>query len=236
MSDPHRRLLKIALAIAVSVFLVEFVIFGPDYYRYRVTLTVHTPEGDRSGSSVVELMVKRSGFFPVHLWRLSMKNIYGVAPIVDLGPRGWLLAALTANDMEQPDWASNTIYRKTGPVDLKEVFYDVEAKDYYWPPWGTRIVPRFYPQLVWMHAGGTDPTEVRAVLPERLGEIIGGGVTYGSFEIERTTDPVVERLPNAPRWINELRTPRRYRSNNTNPYGFSIGIGAAESARPPKPD
>jgi hypothetical protein len=62
-------------------------------YRYRLSISIDTPEGPKSGSSIIEV---RIGFFPEIGGRDHIKKVYGEAVYIDLG-HGQNVVALLAS-------------------------------------------------------------------------------------------------------------------------------------------
>ena len=86
--------LGVALVLALGWWVVDGSTTWPRTYRYRLTLTVETPDGDRTGSSVIQVKTR----FPGGLTRAQGYSTWveaqGEATVVDLGSRGLLFATL----------------------------------------------------------------------------------------------------------------------------------------------
>lgn len=96
-----RFLMGIGVLMA-SLFLTACGIGGEDFtpdYRYRLTVEVETPEGLRTGSSVIEVMqrIVRPGSHPSS-WAID-RRIRGEAVAVDL-PQGQTLFALLRSESD----------------------------------------------------------------------------------------------------------------------------------------
>jgi len=77
-------------------------------YRYLLSIEVETPEGLRTGSTIVEVRAHtQSPPFPV-----VVRGIEGEAAVVDLGRRGQFYALLRSP--QSPDWAKN-LFAKLRP-------------------------------------------------------------------------------------------------------------------------
>ena len=82
------KALRILLGFSGLVALGFWGMFGPSYtYRYRLIVEIDTPEGIKSGSSVIETRVRDNGRA---WWNLpDMRNLEnttrGEAVFVDLG-------------------------------------------------------------------------------------------------------------------------------------------------------
>jgi hypothetical protein len=82
----------------------------PDY-RYRLTVEVETPEGIKSGSSVIEVSKKVTSKYSIPNAGSVISRVKGEAVAVDLGKRGVLFALLRSEyDL---DWASRAMWLVT---------------------------------------------------------------------------------------------------------------------------
>ncbi len=101
LSNLLRFILVLALALVVAVLLVLGFIFkgGPSFtYRYRLTIEVDTPQGLKSGSSVIETTLTNNHgikWLPYEA-RLFIARTRGEAVFVDLGERRNIIALLGA--------------------------------------------------------------------------------------------------------------------------------------------
>jgi len=173
-------------------------------YRYRLTVEVDTPQGLRSGSSVIEVRTfdQGSGFPGPEAGGLRMGAI-GEAVAVDL-PSGKTLFVLLRSESKYDGASgyaiaaySETLKRKPGPL----------SKDVQWVDWLREIkrqttpavVPRFlmvsgrrqdvYPVMVTFR-NSRDPRTVVPVDPDNLSDAFGRGVSLKRIVAQITDDPV----------------------------------------------
>lgn len=174
-------------------------------YRYRLTVEVDTPEGMKSGSSVLKVDNWISPRFPGPEAGGPQAKVTGEAVAVDLGPRGALFALLRSGDV---DWALGV-----APAVLLPPRRPGEGGDS--AAWaervravtrasGTREVPSdLYPMLV-RFRDPADPMTVEKVDPANLAASFGPGVRLRRITIQITDDRVTrgieERLP----WLPAL--------------------------------
>ncbi len=179
----------------------------PDY-RYRLTVEVDTPEGIKTGSSVIEVeqsmgRTAMSGFGG----RIN-RRVRGEAVAVDL-PDGRTLFALLRSD-NNIDWASYV---------MQWLAPDIEGE-----PWEERFdnvlliegeveVPRTfspggseehsaYPMLV-TFGDLSDPTSVARVDPDDLAATFGEGVSLRRITVQITDDPVTTGIEERLGWLVE---------------------------------
>ena len=93
----------------------------PDY-RYRLTVEVDTPQGLRTGSSVIEVQTSVAGEYSIPSPGAVSHRVRGEAVAVDL-PGGQTLFALLRSDNDI-DWASRVMFMLApdGPEDAEDSF------------------------------------------------------------------------------------------------------------------
>lgn len=191
-------------------------------YRYRLTVEVDTPEGVKSGSSVIEVSTAMSGPNNIPTPGSLYRTARGEAVTVDLGERGLLFALI------QSDWAANalmsTVTRLT-PEEMRNLQegtseFEIMMKRLMAVPYEQdRPLPRYiqfgvappalsgppngYPILVRFEDPAL-PKTVERVDADNLAASFGKGVKLKSITIARTeaamTRGIVNRLP----WLKTL--------------------------------
>lgn len=199
--------------LALAALLLPSCAFSDDAapdYRYRLTVEVETPEGVRSGSSVIEVeqTLMRAGGSPANQavrWRVR-----GEAVAVDL-PDGKTLFALLRSDND-PDWASR-VYILLAPQENKgfeDVLDDVleltgeRTLPRTWPPVAFLEERSAYPMLV-TFGDLANPTSVAEVDPDNLKETFGEGVTLKRITVELTDEPVTTGIEQRLEWMDAYR-------------------------------
>jgi hypothetical protein len=174
-------------------------------YRYKLTLTLDTPDGVRRGSSVVELQAVE-----VPMVKVIASEIRGEATFVDLGSGKRPLIALLTNyfaETSRPHWS-----RDKGPnlgflLDLFDVKADLGHKDSILDAIdkireSRTIQPSDLPDLV-TFADVLDPKSVLLVDPMNLEATLGPGIKWRSIELglvdEAPTNLIEAKLP----WLGD---------------------------------
>ncbi|MEO0418382.1 MAG: hypothetical protein AAF249_05930 [Pseudomonadota bacterium] len=182
---------------------------APDY-RYRLTVEVETPEGLKTGSSVIEVEQKlvRWGADPGTGLMISSK-VRGEAVAVDL-PGGQTLYALLRSENDV-DWASRVytllsqpIPGETASAQAKRI---LELKDKQTLPrlWLANVLldeRSAYPVMVTFE-NEADPTSVKLVDPDDLAATFGEGVALKRITVELTNARVTETLEDRLGWIED---------------------------------
>lgn len=181
-------------------------------YHYRLTVEVDTPQGLRTGSTVIEI---RLGEVKSTLGGAS-NEISGEAASVDL-PGGQTLFALLRSD-DSVDWAKNAMEQVTPPPPndgsppdqaVARLYAAVKANTglnvlkRHLPPLFARSDPprSGYPMLV-RFGDIKDPKTVAKVDPDDLAGSFGPGFALRRMTVQLTDDPVTsgieKRLPKPP--------------------------------------
>ena len=196
---------------------------GTPDFRYRFTVEIDTPEGLKSGSSVIE--VSRPGY-DSPTWR-------GQAAIIDLASRGKAFALLRANSDEWSDgvnWALNTMgkayfdslsdeeraayFKKSARARDGEMFsasgqvYTLPRHFMHAPDTGFRHklgdTPSAYPMLVFFR-DITDPKSVEKIDPDNMGAALGSGVALRRITVQLTDDDVTTGIEKVLPWWSRHR-------------------------------
>ncbi len=198
----------------------------PDY-RYRLTVTVNTPEGLRSGSSVIQVETFVAGPNSIPQPNKLSTRVRGEAVTVDLGERGVLFALLRSET--SVDWAAGALMSAVEPVRYEEISDEIkrtnrsprfdimmertlaltgrhEIPRYYSNgvkrP-GTNEPASYYPMMV-RFDDLDDPASVVKVDHENLSAAFGEGVTLKRISVERTEDPITRTLEARLPWLSAV--------------------------------
>lgn len=191
-------------------------------YRYRLTVEVDTPEGLRSGSSVIEVSTAVAGSNSIPTPGAVSHRVKGEAVTVDLGTRGLLFALLRSED--NSDWATNVIYRLSPKVPS---VYDANGKfdnkrDFEaqfaamlayrepielprtFPPVAHLLNEHAWPMLV-RFTNIDDPKSVERIDPDKIAEVYGEGVKIRRIVVQLTGNPITSGIDKRLRWLPHQR-------------------------------
>lgn len=230
------------LLTLLAIFLVKCTSLGDEVVdvRYRVTVTVQTPDGDRSSSNVIELhTVKPSWDFRSGTWL----TLYGEAIAVDLGDRTLFMTM----------GGSDVYYRKQGMISDRWHFPLTPLVEQYqrsgvlpgdgrikqsctgdaWICTLRRVAaireladisPDDYPIFV-TFGNPLDPGSVALVDPHRLSMAFGPGVSLKSVVCVPTSEPITTGISKRLPWID------KFVAGN---HGYPTQLlGAPETGGPP---
>jgi hypothetical protein len=189
-------------------------------YRYRLTVEVDTPEGLKTGSSVIEVATRVAGKMAIPSPGAVSHRVRGEAVAVDLGNAGTLFALLRSD--ADSEWASRVLFLLARTVPYDEVkalgddaMFDLRFKDMMslqavhvlprhfrdLPPTGkVKTAPTAYPMLV-RFGDITDPKTVAKVDPDNLAVSFGKGIALKRITLERTEDSVTTGIEKRLGWM-----------------------------------
>jgi hypothetical protein len=212
-------MLRVLVALALCLTLSGCDLFGfRDWeWRQKLTVSVMTPEGLKTASSVAEgswsmaptwFKIGDSGGGP------GVGRLRGEAVVLELEPQRYLFAL-------QDYSALTAVYTSAGPdfrpgmrQDYIPVLDRMESIRY-----GTTLAPKHYPLLVTFN-DINDPTSVRHVDPGDLSASFGPGYRLSAITLSITDEPVTEGvLEQVLKWINSLSD---YRTVSSNPFTSTL--------------
>ncbi|QRI66263.1 hypothetical protein JQ506_26185 (plasmid) [Shinella sp. PSBB067] len=229
----HRRKTAAALLLAMAFLLPGCRLIGLYNWSWNqeLELTVITPDGEISGSSVIRASY---GFRPEWWgWGDRGRSIIahsGEAAFVEVASGRYLFAIMSEND---PAMAYETFI---GPITTSRE-ERIEGFDRLYRLRETRALPReLYPTLVTFR-DINDPASVEKVDPDNLEATFGPGYRLASIEIAITSNPkssgrIIRVIP----WTKEYQSKQldgnRYetiKSNNRFANSLASGFFTTES-------
>ena len=197
-------------------------------YRYRLTVEVDTPDGVKTGSSVIEVDTEVAGGYSIPTPGRVTNRVRGEAVTVDLG-EGRVLFALLRSEADI-DWAGRGMYRLSPQYAGENALRDGYRNMLRHRP--ERTVPRHfsradqvnkrsaYPMLV-TFGDLDDPTSVEEVDPDDLAATFGEGVSLKRITVQITDDPVTSGIEQRLGWLGNIREMNL--SNEDFPEDFPVG-------------
>ena len=196
------------LIVLVSGFFLFFWVFAFRYdetIRYRMTVEIDTPQGLRSGSSVIDL--EPSWNFGRPIWSLR-----GEAVAVDL-PGGQTVFALIG-DRDDPDYAIHLpadVFqsllsapenaRTNGTPDMRKWIAYLDAHK------PSAVLDANQLPMFVRFGRVSNPMSVSQVDPTRFADAFGAGVRLLRVTIQITDDPVTDSLRGRLPWLTDSAQP-----------------------------
>ena len=180
--------------------------------RFRLTFTVSVDGVEKTGSSIINVLFYGRGGTksgnPYQYYTVTE----GVAPVIDLGSHGWLVAAM------QPDGPEYIGRKKLYGLACAEPRYatslldafGLEVSDLRNRRGDKRVLAeKYYPAFIWFPAG--KPYEqAQQLCPEEFSGVIGAGIKLQSVTIELVPGaPLLKRLDIRAPWLDEIRKDQR---------------------------
>ncbi|KUO51366.1 MAG: hypothetical protein APF82_11015 [Sphingomonadales bacterium BRH_c42] len=201
-------------------------------YRYRMTVEVDTPEGLKTGSSVIEVDTHMETNPESPSSQRINRSAMGEAAMVDLGERGILFALLRSED--DVDFAARIMFLlapkgldKNGDAflgrfaNMLELTEPVEL-----PATQEKINPplakmKGRPMLV-TFGDLVDPASVERVDPDDLAATFGKGVSLRRITVQITRDRVTTGIEKRLGWLSQLKGMNLSRSD----FPDDVPVGA----------
>jgi hypothetical protein len=192
------------IALLILTTVVGYVLSYPSVtVRYRLSVEIETPEGQKTGSSVVEVKYRLIPCPICNGGGPKLKRfVKGQAVDVDLGQRGRMYALLAGRDTSgAPDQGadpSEMFLRVLAPAGQEGTASSTRAIG---RVSGTAEVPaKLLPFLV-RFRDEKDPKTVEAVDPANLAASFGPGVSLKRVTIATTNDPVTTGIEQRLGWL-----------------------------------
>ncbi|MFN0193061.1 MAG: hypothetical protein ACKVP5_13975 [Aestuariivirga sp.] len=201
-------LIKLALVIG-AIWLAINLIWPTCTFRYRLTVEVETPQGLKTGSSVIEAVV-------AYQWQMLpdvgvfRPSVNGEAVFVDLGDGRNLVVTLTNNGSGRMDARERERRSRDAfylPLDVFEIDYlDKFAMCKAVHRAGeSRSVPLGMLPTIVTFEDTNNPKSVRRVEPDDLTTAFGPGYSVSSAKIEQVRGPMTNVIEARLPWLMAIK-------------------------------
>ncbi len=170
---------------------------GPSFsFRYRLTIEIDTPQGLKSGSSVLETTIQddtKVAWYPPEA-RLARRRLKGEAVAIDLGRGRYLIAVLQTGHIEHGPGVADIAPKSFGSKTLDEIrglsssTRSSEVVD----------IPIFI-----TFERTTKPESARIVSPDDFGKEFGLGHNLRSVRVSMTQDKITRSITRILPWIDD---------------------------------
>jgi hypothetical protein len=201
MSNLAKALLILA-AFALGAVMWWKINYPTYAWNQKLTVTVSTPRGEVSGSSVVAISWTKNFFRGEGA--LYQPGMQGEATTVDLGGGQFLFALLGYFDSEETQQTGFIALKFLGDEKLywsTDSFTRVQAARGRGP---ITLPQKFYPHFL-RFLDIKDPTTAELVDPDNLAKSFGPGVRLVRVTIEITDEPVTRGIENLLPWLPQTR-------------------------------
>lgn len=193
------KTITLILLLSIGTVILYKYAYPTYTYRYKMTVEVNTPDGVKSGSSVIEVeTIQWSEFLSgITAGHTTDSTAVGEAPFVDLGERGMLFTTLKydyiCNVYGQAYFAE---YPNERTKNARMPAY-IDAQGF-----KATLPQEAYPLMV-TFKDVADPMTITEVKPEELAIHFGEGVSLKSISVEYTNDEAVARVGGVLTWLAE---------------------------------
>jgi hypothetical protein len=193
-------------------------------FRYRLTIDIEADGKVHSASSVIEVKYLL-GYDGLKNWNAQ---VTGVAPIIDLGTRGTIIAGLDfgSSDYARKNREAGKVFRifEGFPLHASEIplrAFQLAPKDIH-AAQGKSVLTQ-YPVFIWIPWGG-NWTSAQQLFPDELQTAIHPSVALVQASIERLDRyaPIVTKVDPAPQWLSILRHDQRDGGCTSQQGSFSL--------------
>ncbi len=194
----------VAIGAAIGLAAISFSESRKTYtHRYRLTITVETATGQRSGSGVIEInWLEQPQKLPVSVPHF-VANIRGDAPVIELDDGGALVATLEGADPAYNPTPLEYLVGKIFQLPNDDTSIPLLAKQE-----GIReLSGNDIPARV-LFGDRNDPRSARTVRqPTSAYRQLAPGVTFLNAKIEMTSDPITRTIEKKLRWWSAADRP-----------------------------
>ena len=181
------------VVVAGGGYLTYHILFPAYTNRFRLTIEVETPDGLKSGSSVIQTRFWASGCWLPEACGLRTEA-HGEAVFVDLGHGKNLVAILgwgpTGTNQEKLYELTRVALAPGRNVSWRDE-YKLKGKG--------NLPPSYVPTFV-TFSDLNDPKTARVVRPDQFEQVFGRGVHFKRAWIETTEDPVTRKIEQKLPW------------------------------------
>lgn len=191
----------LAGALLAALVLLRDGVSDYGTIRYLWTVDVDVDGVRKSGSAVIALRQRQEIMQGDHA-----HEIFGISPIIDLGPRGVLIALLNVSGGDATSTGILGLIRQTFIPEpgyrarwSGEEIYSFLSRAEPLP-----LPPRHIPGFGFVPAGGSKPEQAVVLRLDQSKATAGADIRYRGMRIERTELPVTFETPPSVRWVEEL--------------------------------
>lgn len=207
-------------ALFLIAIVVVFKVNFPTYsYRYRLQIALSVDEKIYSGSSVIEVAWECGPKIP-GLGQCA-PSLRGQATVVDLGPRGVVVAALRSgeNIVPAPDGAVDAIWLGANAFGNRSTLDELPSLPYLT---GRReLTPSNFPRLVWF-PNPADQNSATKITMQNVAKILDPTARFAEAFVEITKDRIVIDIAKKIPWFPKLEQEQRGKLILSNPGKFEL--------------
>jgi hypothetical protein len=208
------------LAVIIAGGVIAYKMAFPSYsYRYRLQISLSVDAKVYTGSGVIEVTwscgPKLAGFAQ------CAPSLGGQAAVVDLGPRGVVVATLYTgeNVSPVPDGAVDATWLCANAFGNRSTTEELPKLPHLNGRRG--LAPNNLPRLVWF-SNPADPKSARKVTIENIANVLDPTARFTEAFVEITRDPIVVDIANKLPWYPALLEAQKGKGILSEPGKFQL--------------
>ena len=202
----------IVLLIAVLYLFKGWGNGGGGNVSFRLAFAVSVDGTVKSGFSIIDVLFYGGGGTRSGSPYQYYTTTQGIAPVIDLGSHGWLVAAMAYDgeeyDRRKRQYGLACAVPRTAPTLLDA--FGREVSDLTRRRGDKRaLADNEYPAFIWFPPG-KPYTQAQQLCPEEFSSVIGAGIKLQSVTIELAPNgPLLKTLDIRAPWLDEIRIDQR---------------------------
>ena len=197
----------VPLVLMSMLALVQACANNEKTFRYRLSFAVEVDGVVKSASSIIQVWYLKLGSQNA-AGATGTAWYRGVAPVIDLGPDGYLIASLRPYCIypNEEGGYGKVCKRAVSATELPKAFGLGYGNKLQQLREGKReLADDNYPAFIWI-AKGASWRHTKRICPEEFSSVIGARVRLVSATIEAAPDaPLIHKLEIPAPWLDELR-------------------------------
>lgn len=220
MNRGKKLLVGLCLAAVIAGGMKIASEYAPKSVRYKITVLVDTPEGPRSGSSVLEFTTTKNLIALPESHSVS-QTMRGEAVIVEL-PGNQTLFALLRQDGTRDigELIGRTLYPDGRQRAVERTAGDLPVQMNRWLVIGGRHLNEPGIPMLVRFRDINDPKTVEKVDPGNLEASFGPDMKLKAITVQVTTEPVMHRIAQRLPWIADVY---KHLGTDFAPEGIPVG-------------
>ncbi len=209
------------LLILLAVFAVKAAPTDKYSYRYRLQISMEVDGKVLTGSSVIEVKWACGQLIPGAGLAPCESSLGGQATVVDLGPRGVVVATLFTgeNVLPVPDGAVDAVWLCANAFGNRSTYEEIPKL----PGLAGRrvLAPDNFPRLVWF-SNPADPNSARKVTVGNIASILDPSARITEATVEITRDPIVVDIAKKLPWYPAMLEAQKGKGITSKPGKFQL--------------
>lgn len=201
-------------------------------YRFRLSVHVDTPQGERTGASVIEVhSVDQGKGFPGPEAGGIRIRFRGEAASLKMPNGVYVFALLRGKETHSAQTIAGAPFAATGARGIARESYGDSLRRVMGVAGVHELPLSSYPQFVYFKKI-SDPASVQEVLPDDFANVFGDGISLRGVTTEIVDDPVEFKIPQVLPWIENYKNVSLDGEQYTRPATLAGSLNYLDFYRP----